>query len=228
MSRLFIIAKESGVVRELLSEITQNGFVCSISSSGDEVINQLYEQAADLVLLETDSQLRIKELSQRIKRKRNIPIIALTRRQTLDNLDGHLSDIDDFIIKPGNAKELMLRAKRLIQNRVKEDNDQQIKHGDLTVDLARCEVMLSGRLVSLAFREYELLRFLANNPGHVFTRDILLDKVWGYDYFGGDRTVDVHIRRLRSKIEDSNHVFIETVRNIGYRFTKILNSTNFS
>ena len=223
MSRLFIIAKESGVVRELLSEITQNGFVCSIASSGDGVINQLYEQAADLVVLETDSHRRIKEMSQKIKREKNIPIIALTCRQTLDSLDGHLSDIDDFVIKPGDAKELMLRAKRLIQNRVKEDNDEQIKHDDLVIDLARCEVMLNGRSVTLTFREYELLKFLASNPGHVFTRDTLLDRVWGYDYFGGDRTVDVHIRRLRSKIEDSNHVFIETVRNIGYRFTKILN-----
>ena len=228
MSRLFVIANESEAVRELLSEITHSDFVYSIASSGDRVINQFFEQAADLLLLETDSHLRIKELSQRIKRERNIPIIALTRRQTLDNLDGHLSDVDDFVIKPGDAKELMLRVKRLIQNRVKEDNDQQIKHGDLIMDLARCEVMLCGKEVSLAFREYELLKFLASNPGHVFTRDILLDKVWGYDYFGGDRTVDVHIRRLRSKIEDSNHVFIETVRNIGYRFTKILNSTNFS
>jgi two-component system alkaline phosphatase synthesis response regulator PhoP len=73
-------------------------------------------------------------------------------------------------------------------------------------------------VVEFTFREYELLRFLAANEGRVFTRDTLLDRVWGYDYYGGDRTVDVHIRRLRSKIEDAGHTFIETVRNIGYRF----------
>jgi len=83
-----------------------------------------------------------------------------------------------------------------------------------------CEVTVDGRLVTLTFKEYELLRFLASNRGRVFTRDVLLNEVWGYDYYGGDRTVDVHIRRLRSKIEDSTHIFIETVRNIGYRFRK--------
>ena len=86
------------------------------------------------------------------------------------------------------------------------------------IDIARCEVSVGGRLVMLTFKEYQLLKFLASNRGTVFTRDALLNKVWGYDFFGGDRTVDVHIRRLRSKIEDANHAFIETVRNIGYRF----------
>jgi two-component system alkaline phosphatase synthesis response regulator PhoP len=88
----------------------------------------------------------------------------------------------------------------------------------LVIYLARYEVRLGGRLVELTFREYKLLSFLAANRGQVFTREVLLNKVWGYDYFGGDRTVDVHIRRLRSKVEDANHTFIDTVRNIGYRF----------
>ena len=100
------------------------------------------------------------------------------------------------------------------------NSDELIRRDDLVIDLARIEVSVAGRPIVLAFREYELLKFLASNPGRVFTRDVLLDRVWGYDYFGGDRTVDVHIRRLRSKIEDSGHVFIETVRNIGYRFKK--------
>ena len=98
------------------------------------------------------------------------------------------------------------------------DNEELIRCGDLVIDLAKCEVSLSGRLIPLTFKEYELLRFLASNRGRVFTREALLNKVWGYDYYGGDRTVDVHIRRLRSKIEDPTHTFIETVRNIGYKF----------
>lgn len=88
------------------------------------------------------------------------------------------------------------------------------------IDPAQCEVTLEGEVVELTFKEYELLRFLASNRGRVFTREALLNWVWGYDYYGGERTVDVHVRRLRSKIEDSKHVFIETVRNIGYRFKK--------
>jgi len=86
------------------------------------------------------------------------------------------------------------------------------------INRAKCEVTLAGRVLMLTFMEYELLKFLASNKGRVFTREVLLNKVWGYDYYGGDRTVDVHIRRLRSKIEDLTHTFIETVRNIGYKF----------
>ena len=95
-----------------------------------------------------------------------------------------------------------------------------IRAGDLVIDLANCEVRVEGKIVELTFKEYELLKFLAKDRGRVFTREALLNKVWGYDYFGGDRTVDVHVRRLRSKIELSGQTFIETVRNIGYRFKK--------
>ena len=100
------------------------------------------------------------------------------------------------------------------------ESSELIKDGDLVIDLAKYEVSVGGRPVLLTFREYELLKFMTSNRGRVFTREALLTKVWGYDYFGGDRTVDVHIRRLRSKIEDSHHTFIETVRSIGYRFIK--------
>jgi DNA-binding response OmpR family regulator len=86
------------------------------------------------------------------------------------------------------------------------------------VDTAKCEVYLEDRLLFLTFKEYELLKFLATNTGRVFTRDALLNEVWGYEYYGGDRTVDVHVTRLRNKIESAGHVFIETVRNIGYKF----------
>ena len=93
-----------------------------------------------------------------------------------------------------------------------------VTHGELVIDTARCEVTMAGRPVVLTFREYELINFLADNAGRVFSRDALLDRVWGSDYLGGDRTVDVHIRRLRSKLEGSGQTFIETVRNLGYRF----------
>jgi len=86
------------------------------------------------------------------------------------------------------------------------------------LNLTKCEVSLANNVIPLTFKEYELLKLLATNPGKVFNREALLNRVWGYDYYGGDRTVDVHIRRLRSKIEDATHNFIETVRNIGYRF----------
>ena len=90
--------------------------------------------------------------------------------------------------------------------------------GDISIYPQRYEVLLSGRKVFLTYKEYQLLLLLAASPGQVFTRDFLLNRIWGYDYFGGTRTVDVHIRRLSSKIEDADHTFVETVWNVGYRF----------
>ena len=101
-----------------------------------------------------------------------------------------------------------------------KDNDEVLTCDGLRMDMATCEVTIDGRIIELTFKEYEVLKLLLNNRGRVFTRDVLLNKIWGYDYYGGDRTVDVHMRRLRSKIEDATHTFIETVRNVGYRFKK--------
>jgi DNA-binding response OmpR family regulator len=158
------------------------------------------------------------ELPQRVKEARHLPVIALIDRQLIESPDINLEAIDDFIIGPGDAAELELRIKRLLKMTSDTDPSEIITCGDLLIDLARCDVSLSGRRIALTFKEYELLRFLASHPGRVYSRDALLNKVWGYDYFGGDRTVDVHIRRLRSKIEVLGHTFIDTVRNIGYRF----------
>jgi DNA-binding response OmpR family regulator len=139
--------------------------------------------------------------------------------ETLENLDPSLP-IEDFVIKPWDASEVIARIKRTLRRTKGLDRGKSIECGELVIDLDNCEVTMAGRPIALTFKEYELLRFLAGNKGRVFTRERLLDEVWGHDYFGGDRTVDVHVRRLRSKIEDHNHTFIDTVRNIGYRFKK--------
>jgi DNA-binding response OmpR family regulator len=137
--------------------------------------------------------------------------------ETALNLDG---TIDDFVFSPVNTDEVVTRVKRLLNKKVKPVNPEQIIVGNLVIDTVKYEVHIGDRLISLTFREYELLKFLATNSGRVFTRDALLNGVWGEDFFGGDRTVDVHIRRLRGKIEDQTHTYIKTVRNIGYRFVK--------
>jgi two-component system alkaline phosphatase synthesis response regulator PhoP len=157
------------------------------------------------------------ELAQRMRQEMNIPLIALMPREILNGLDSS-TGIDDFVVKPWEATEVTARVKRILRQKGGMESEDVIRCGDLVIDSAKCEVSLSGKPIILTFKEYQLLKFLANNKGRVFTRDVLLDKVWGWDYYGGDRTVDVHIRRLRSKIEDSTHTFIETVRNIGYKF----------
>ena len=125
---------------------------------------------------------------------------------------------DDFAILPLAADELKLRLRRAIFRKTGADSANVLRSEDLVVDLANYKVFVADQPVSLTFKEFELLRFLMTNRGKVFTREALLNRVWGYEYFGGARTVDVHIRRLRAKIETGPTVFIETVRNVGYRF----------
>ena len=219
--KLLIITETDKDTNELYSEVARNGFDFSIAHARNGVIDHITDEAPDLVVLEIDRRANspaIWELAQKIKQAKPLPVIALVSKETIGNLDANLKLVDDFLFKPGDASELLLRVKRLIEDTGSKDKSERIECSDLVVDLVSCEVTLNGRLIELTFKEYELLRFLASHPGRVYTRDSLLSRVWGYDYFGGDRTVDVHIRRLRSKIEDATHTFIETVRNIGYRF----------
>lgn len=127
------------------------------------------------------------------------------------------SPADDFIVLPAAPGELRRRVERALYRRHGIDTENFVRSGALTIDLANYRVTVAGEPVVLTFKEYELLRYLAMNAGRVSTREQLLNRVWGYDYFGGARTVDVHIRRIRSKIEIHGHTFIETVRNVGYR-----------
>ena len=128
---------------------------------------------------------------------------------------------DDFIVCPWAPGELAMRIRRLAEPRPKPaapDAPGVIRVGDLVIDTNRYDVFVAGRPVLLTFKEYELLKLLASHPRRVFTREALLEQVWGYEYFGGTRTVDVHVRRLRSKTDDTTHTFIDTVWNVGYRF----------
>ena len=221
MFSLFIIAEENEAVRELHLGLTQKGLACSIASDGEGLVRQVAEQNPDLVLVEMDGHSAApgRELSRKLKRERRLPIIGLVGREALDSLDADPS-IDDFVVEPWDASEVAARVKQTLWRMDRISGKELVKCGDLVIDLVKWEVSLEGRLIVLTFREYELLKFLASNRGRVFSREALLNKVWGYDYYGGDRTVDVHIRRLRSKLEDSTHTFIGTVRNIGYRFRK--------
>jgi DNA-binding response OmpR family regulator len=223
MPRLLIIAQESQTKTGLCERLAQDGFTCSITSFTKEAMRSPAAQSADLVMIEIDSKLPDSgtlELIQRLKPEKHTPVMALVPGEKLDCLNGCLDVADDFIASPYDTRELVLRINRLLHKNGNTDSDELIKCDGLMIDLARCEVTVEGRVVELTFKEYELLKLLISNKGRVYTRESLLNRVWGYDYYGGDRTVDVHVRRLRSKIEDSTHAFIETVRNIGYRFRK--------
>jgi len=217
LTRVFIIANKSEQARKLRAALAQRDFDCLIVPYNDGAIEQIAGQSPGLMLLDADEATfdsEAWELAQSIRQDINIPLIALMSREKLNGLD---SSVDDFVVKPWEANEVTARIKRILKQKECIDGENIIKCGDLVIDLAKYEVSLNGKLIMLTFREYQLLKFLVSNKGKVFTREALLNKVWGWDYYGGDRTVDVHIRRLRSKIKDSTHTFIETVRNIGYR-----------
>jgi DNA-binding response OmpR family regulator len=221
LSKYLIISEENAVQEKLREAFSNNGFSCATVPFSNDIGETVAEEAPSLVLVDIDAVTaapRTWEYYSQIKKEMNIPVIAIIPADMLDDEIVLQDVISDFVVKPYDAAELASRIKRVLQTNKRKDLDECLISGDLVIDLARCEVTLSGKVLVLTYMEYELLKFMASNKGRVLTRDVLLNNVWGYDYFGGDRTVDVHIRRLRSKIEDVDHSFIETVRNIGYRF----------
>jgi DNA-binding response OmpR family regulator len=218
--RASIIADGKGQIARLGAELASKGLLCSMDTDGKKTAQKVFGRDLDLVFIAIDGKTDNSEminLAQGIKQESYLPVIALISKEVLHRLDSGLV-VDDFVVEPWDANEIVIRAKRLVGKAGDTSNQDLIRCGDLTIDLAKYEVHVNNRPIELTFKEYELLRFLARNKGRVFTREALLNEVWGYDYYGGDRTVDVHITRLRSKLEDPSHTFVETVRNIGYKF----------
>ena len=219
LNRLFIVA-QADLARRFSRELESEGFSCYTAVPSEDVSHI----GADVVLVEVDgaqSFEQTEELCRSLKLDGRLHLIAMVSRNALTARTGELKNFpcDDFVMEPYDKHELLLRVRKIIGDE-SHAADQLLTAGDLIINTTQAEVFLSGRAIDLTFREYELLRFLASHPGRMYSRDALLNYVWGYDYFGGDRTVDVHIRRLRSKIEDAGHNFIDTVRNMGYRFRK--------
>jgi DNA-binding response OmpR family regulator len=194
--------------------LEEDGYEVILRAPGDADAGAEYQP--DVIVLELAAEGEVKLILEGRQRGDSPPVIALIDPDRLSSFDPSLG-LDDFLLTTASPQELSLRVRRALWRRIGVDTKNTVRSGDLEIDLASYTVHLSGRPVELTYKEYELLRFLATNAGRVFTREALLKKVWGYDFYGGARTVDVHIRRLRSKIEDRD-TFIETVRNVGYRF----------
>ncbi len=220
MTHILLITGETKTAQPILTGLARHGLKCS-AANYKGAFNAAALQPPDLVLLTMPENYdnSIWELTKNLKKGKNLPVIALLTPGVVTSLDNR-REIDDFIVHPYNDAELFLRINRLLKKAPEAESDELIKCDGLIIDLVTCEVTVDDKKVDLTFKEYELLKHMARNRGRVFTREALLDKIWGYDYYGGDRTVDVHMRRLRSKIEDATHTYIETVRNIGYRFVK--------
>ena len=154
-------------------------------------------------------------------RKRDIPLeplLLLTEGSRLDDLELREELFDDFCVLPVRTGELEARLRHLFWRTGRGTRPELIEYGQLVLNLETYQAAIGGRPLDLTYMEYELLKFLATHPGKVFTREILLSRVWGYEYYGGARTVDVHIRRLRAKLTEEHAGLIQTVRSVGYRF----------
>ena len=146
------------------------------------------------------------------------PLLLLVGGAQLDELDLRDELFDDFCITPFHPRELEARLRHLFWRTGSGTAPELVEYADLVLNLETYQATIEGRPLDLTYMEYELLKFLAQNPGKVFTREVLLSRVWGYEYYGGARTVDVHIRRLRAKLGEEHAGLIQTVRSVGYRF----------
>ncbi len=221
-----LVVDDEESIRELLSvQLGKNGYEVLTAADGREALEKVSE--ADLVLLDVMMpELDGFEVCRRLKADKDlmaIPVIMLTAKaEEIDKVLGLELGADDYISKPFSLRELLARIKAVLRRTSKNipQEEQILRVSSLTMDFHSYQASLQGKLLSLTPKEFELLKLLLTNPGRAFTRDELLERVWGYEYFGDTRTVDVHIRHLRVKLSDAPDIAagIETVRSIGYRF----------
>lgn len=226
--RILIIDDEENIVELLKFNLELNNYEVEFAYDGKLGMQKIKDWKPDLILLdimlpEVDG-ITISQIIKKEEALKDIPIIMMTAKsQDSDKFIGFESGADDYITKPFVVKELIYRMKAVLKRSTKreatgEEKSSEIYVGNLKVDFKNYEVIKNGKKVELTLKEYELLKFMMENPNKVITRDQMLDKVWGYEFFGESRTLDVHIRNLRKKIEDENQKLIETVRGIGYKF----------
>jgi len=217
-TRVAVITAKSGDEAAVVTALQDIDGIL-VRTSPPEQIAAVLRPAPAVAVLCMGSEANLSTLPVEVRNLTQCPILAVVPSTLVSSL-GPSVPVDDFAVIGASGTELRTRVRRL--TRTWPSGGDTLSRGDLVIDSDTCEVSLSGVLIELTFREYELLKFLASHPGRVYSREALLNSVWGYDYYGGDRTVDVHVRRLRSKIEDANHTFIDTVRNIGYRFRRAM------
>ncbi len=171
-------------------------------------------------IISTDQDPRTAWALCRELRRRDVPVeplLILVSGNQMDDLVDNNEFFDEFMIAPFHAKELQARIRHLLWKAGRGTRPELVSYGDLVLNLETYQAIIDGRPLDLTYMEYELLRFLASHPGKVFSREALLSQVWGYEYYGGARTVDVHVRRLRSKLGEEHASLIQTVRSVGYK-----------
>ena len=226
---ILIVDDEKPIVEILMYNLQREGYNTLEANDGLEAVNIALEKKPDLILLDIMlPKMDGLAVCKRIRQSLNIPILMISAKdEEIDKILGLELGADDYITKPFSVRELMARIKanlrKIEANNLKDEVKDEVssnvmKIGDLTLNLDKFEVKVKGQAVDLTLREFEVLKYLAGQPGQVVTREILLEKVWGYEYYGDIRTVDVTVRRIREKIEKdtSNPKILITKRGVGY------------
>ena len=221
MYRVLFITDDWSHKKPLKSALLERGFSVTPVESPAVFKEDFAPGKADVLVVDLERcATESGKLCHALKRERalkELPLVLLVTEEHLGRMDFGWG-LEDYLTLPVSGKRLAERLNFLMWKLNRTELKNGFSLGGLIIDFERYEVHVKGEPVDLTYKEFELLRFLATHPGKVFTREALLDRVWGYDYYGGTRTVDVHIRRLRSKIETGGHLYIETVRNVGYKF----------
>ena len=224
MEKVLIVDDNQDICNVLRLYLEKEGFTTIISNDGEEAVTKFNTLHPDIVLLDVMLPgMDGWQVCREIRKKSNVPIIMITAKsETFDKVLGLGLGADDYIVKPFDTKEVVARI-RAISRRVgqqpAEAEVKEVNYDKLSVNMTRYELRVDGKVIDTPPKELELLYCLASNPNTVYTRDQLLDQVWGFDYYGDSRTIDVHIKRLREKLEGvSDQWEIRTIWSVGYKF----------
>ena len=225
--KILIVDDDENIANLISLYLTKECYETRIEHDGQSALDAFKEYAPNLILLDIMLPgLDGYEVCREIRRETKVPIIMLSAKtEVFDKVLGLELGADDYIIKPFDSKELVARVKAVLRRYTeapapveKKPDEKRVEYKDLIINLSNYEVIYKGKPVEMTPREIELLYFLASSPNQVFTREQLLDHIWGYEYAGDTRTVDVHIKRIREKIADTDQWSIGTVWSVGYRF----------
>jgi two-component system, OmpR family, response regulator RegX3 len=226
---ILVVDDEQSYRDALAIALEREGFRVEVAADGQEAIARFDEAQPSLVLLDVMlPEMSGLDVCRELRTRSRVPIIMVTARNAeIDAVVGLEIGADDYVTKPFRLRELVARVRAALRRMPAGEDDDKggydvLDVGDVRVDVARHEVFVRGELVSLPLKEFELLELLLTNAGRVLTRDVLIDRIWGPNYFGDTKTLDVHVKRLRSKVEDdpAHPTRIVTVRGVGYRFEK--------